>query len=177
MFQFYITFKGRTGNWIVSIVFMLVGALIDFYRPSIVQSSPDRGSVLLILHILGGVFLGLGLSIFLWMLVDLYLKYRNPEFRNTWYWWGSLIAPLLAAGFFAIPATLALPVILLLYLLGPGNILPVDPKDVTKNILIGLLFTVIGLLTLSLMYFTAKSMYKGRPTLQINKIKSKRIRE
>ena len=177
MFQFYISIKGRAANWVVSIVFILVGAMIDFYAPTIVQPSPDQGSILLILHILGGIFLGFGLSLFLWMLVDLYLKYRNPEFRNTWYWWGSLIAPLLAAGFFAIPATLAFPVILLLYLLRPGNTLPVDPRDIMKNILLGLLFTVIGLLTLSLMYFTAKSLYKGRPTPQIYIIKPKKIGE
>jgi hypothetical protein len=176
MWQFYFSIRGRAANWTVSIIFTLVGAVIDFFGPGIVQPSPDRGSIVLILQILGGVFLGLGLSIFLWMVVDLYLKYRNPEFRDQWYWWGSFIAPMLAAGLFAVPATLAFPVILLVYLLGPGNLLPVDPKDVTSNLLIGLLFTVVGLLTLGLMYLITKSTLKGRPTFQVNKIWSKSFR-
>jgi hypothetical protein len=177
MFQFYISLRGRAANWAVSIIFILVGALIDFYGPGIFQSSSYRAIIVLILQLLGGVFLGLGLSIFLWMAVDLYLKYRNPEFRDRWYWWGSFIAPMMAAGLFAVPATLAFPVILLVYLLGPGSLLPVNANDVTNNLVIGLLFTVFGLLTLGLMYLIAKSMLKGRPTFQKNKILSKTIRD
>jgi hypothetical protein len=176
LFQFYISFSGRAANWIVSIVFIIVGAVIDYFAPAMVQPSPDQGSIILIIHILGGVFLGLGISIFLWMLGDLYFKYRNPEFRILWYWWGGFIAPLLAAGLFAVPASLAFPVTLLIYLFGPGNLLPSNSKDMTNNLLVGFIFTVFGLLTLGLIYLIAKSSYKGRPTLQVNKIKSSRIK-
>ena len=61
MFGFQINIRGRTANWIGSIVFILLGSLIAFYLPTMVQPNADRNSLLLILRIFGGVFAGLGL--------------------------------------------------------------------------------------------------------------------
>lgn len=163
MFRFYIYLRGRPANWVVSIGFMLVGMVIAFYVPTIVQPSQDRHTILTILRILGGVFVGMGALIFLWMVVDLYLKFNHPERRDGWYWWGNFIGPLLAAGLFAVPATCMFPLMLLAYLFSPNILFSANSPDVTNNLVVGLIFSVVGLLSLALMYFVGRSMYRKRP--------------
>ena len=163
MFGFYVRIWGRPANWVVSIVFMLVGAIIFSFVPTILQPSPDRGPVLIILHIFGGIFFGLGSLIFLWMMGDAYFKFRHSPYRDTWYWWGNFIGPLLAAGLFAVPATFTFPLMLLAYLFSPNIFFPANSPDVTNNLVVGLIFSVVGLLSLTLMYFVGRSMYKKRP--------------
>jgi MFS family permease len=163
MFQFYISIRGRLANWIVSIVFMLVGGLIAVIVPALLQPSPDRGTVVLILRILGGVFLGLGLLIYVWMLGDWYLKSRDQETREKWYWWGNFLLPMLAAGLFAVPSILAFPVIFSFYLSRPNGLFPAGSLADSQNLMIGGIFSVAGLLALALMYFIGKAMLKSKP--------------
>jgi hypothetical protein len=166
MFRFYIGIRGRPANWVVSIVFMLVGGVIAFLGPSIVAPAPDRDTTVIILRILGGLFLGMGTLIFVWMVGDLYFKFRHPERRDAWYWWGNFIGPLLAAGLFAVPASLAFPLMFLAYLFRPNTFFPADSPDVANNLLVGLLFSVIGSLTLGFMYFLGRARYRSRPRRQ-----------
>lgn len=163
MFRFYIYLRGRPANWVVSIVFMLVGTVIAFYVPTSVQPSPDRHTILTILYILGGFFVGMGALIFLWMGIDLYLKFTHPERRDGWYWWGNFLGPLLAAGLFAVPAAFMFPLMLLAYLLGPNIFFPADSPNADNNLIVGLIFSIVGLLCLALMYFVGRSVYKKRP--------------
>jgi hypothetical protein len=163
MFRFYIGIRGRPANWLVSIVFMLVGGVIAFLAPPSVGPTPDRDTIIIILRILGGLFLGMGALIFVWMVGDLYLRFRDPERREVWYWWGSFIGPMLAAGLFAVPATLAFPLMFLAYLLRPNAFFPAGSPDAANNLLVGLIFSVVGLLGLALMYFVGRSIYRSRP--------------
>ena len=166
MFGFQINIRGRTANWIGSIIFILLGSVIVLFLPTIVQPTADRNSLLLILRIFGGVFAGLGLLILLWMLGDLYFKYKSPQYRQVWYWWGNfLIATLLPVGLFAVPATLAFPILFLAYLLAPNALFPAGFPDVANNLIVGLIFSVVGILALAGMFFVGRSMYRNRPRL------------
>lgn len=171
MFRFYMGIRGRPANWVVSIVFMLVGGVVAFLGPSIVAPTPDRETTVIILRILGSLFLGMGGLIFVWMVGDLYFKFRYPERRDAWYWWGNFIGPLLAAGLFAVPASLAFPLMFLAYLLRPNAFFPADSPDVANNLLVGLLFSVVGSLTLVFMYFLGRARYRSRPRRQHTKAK------
>ena len=169
MFGFHFEIRGRAANWVVSIVFMAVGGAIIFWLPGIMQPSPDRHTAWAITSILGGVFLGLGALIFVWMVGDLYLGLAQPEQRDIWYWWGSFVEPLAAAGLFAIPASLAFPAMLLAYLLRPNAFFPADSPDPSNNLIVGAVFSVVGLLVVVLIYFLGRSMYRRRPRLQRRK--------
>jgi hypothetical protein len=163
MFRFYIVFRGRLADWAVSIVFMLVGAVIAAFLPAIVRPSADRATAVILIRVVGGVFLGLGTSIFLWMVGDLYLKFRHPERRDAWYWWGNFVGPLLVAGLFAVPATLALPLMALAYALRPNIFFPPNPPGTANNLVVGAIFSAAGLLGLALMGLVGRSMYRNRP--------------
>jgi hypothetical protein len=97
------------------------------------------------------------------MVGDLYLKFWQPEYRDAWYWWGNFIGPLLAVGLFAVPATLAFPLLLVAYLLRPNVFFPASSPDVANNLIVGLIFSVIGCLCLALMYFVGRSRSRHRP--------------
>jgi hypothetical protein len=154
---------GKPGSWMVGIVFSAVGALIAFWMPSFIQPSPDRPTALLIVHILSGIFLGLGLIILAYMGIDLYLGWRRPEAREIWYYWASAVGPLLAASLFAVPASLAFPALLVVYLLRPNAIFPAGSSQATGNLLIGLLFSALGAGSLLLIYVLARNLYRNRP--------------
>jgi hypothetical protein len=166
MFRFYIVIRGRLADWAVSIVFMLVGAVVAFFLPAIVRPSADRDTVVTLIRVVGGVFLGLGTLIFLWMVGDQYFKFRHPEHRDTWYWWGNFVGPLVAAGLFAVPATLALPLMALAYVLRPNAFFPPNSPDAANNLIVGAIFSAIGLLGLALMGLVGRSMYRKRPRRQ-----------
>jgi hypothetical protein len=163
MFRFYVVIWGRLADWAVSIVFMLVGGAIAFLLPAIVRPSADRDIVVTLVRVVGGVFLGLGTLIFLWMVGDLYLKFRHPEHRDSWYWWGNFVGPLLATGLFAVPATLALPLMALAYALRPNALFPPNSPDPANNLIVGAIFSATGLLGLALIGLVGRSMYRRRP--------------
>jgi hypothetical protein len=163
MFRFYIVIRGRLADWAVSIVFMLVGAVVAFFLPAIARPSADRATVVTLIRVVGGVFLGLGTLIFLWMVGDLYFNFRHPEHRDTWYWWGNFVGPLLAAGLFAVPATLALPLMALAYVLRPNAFFPPNSPDAANNLIVGAIFSAVGLLGLALMGLVGRSTYRKRP--------------
>jgi hypothetical protein len=162
-FRFYVVIRGRPAEWVVSIVFMLVGAIVAFFLPAIVRPSADRDTAVTLIRVVGGVFLGLGTLIFLWMVGDLYFKFRHPEYRETWYWWGNFVGPLVAAGLFAVPATLALPLMALAYALRPNAFFPPNSPDAANNLVVGAIFSAVGLLCLALMGLVGRSMYRKRP--------------
>jgi hypothetical protein len=141
---------------------MLAGAIIAFYLPAIVRSSPDRGTAVTLIRVVGGVFLGLGMLIFLWMVGDLYLKFRHPERRDAWYWWGNFVGPLAAAGLFAVPATLALPLMALAYALRPNAFFPPNSPGAGNNLIVGAIFSAAGLLGLALMVVVGRATYRNR---------------
>jgi hypothetical protein len=166
MFRFYIVIRGRLADWAVSIVFMLVGAVVAFFLPAIVRPSADRDTAVTLIRVVGGVFLGLGTLILLWMVGDLYFRFRHSEYRDTWYWWGNFVGPLVAAGLFAVPATLALPLMALAYVFRPNAFFPPNSPDAANNLIVGAIFSAVGLLGLALMGLVGRSMYRKRPRRQ-----------
>lgn len=163
LWGFYVYVTGRPASWIVSIVFIVVGFLIAFFLPSAFRSGQDATVAGLLVRVLGGVFLVLGLLILCWMLADLYLSIKNPDIREAWYWWGNFLVGLLAAGLFAVPSTLAFPVILLFYLTRPNGLFPAGSTDPLNNLGVGFLFSLLGLLSLAMILLIARPLYAQRP--------------
>ncbi len=154
---FYIYARGRSANWIVSVVFMLVGLLIAIALPPIIRPMPDRDVVVLIVRLLGGIFFILGLVIFASMMFDAVLASEGPEVRDRWYRSSKLVLSLIAAGLFAIPATMAFPIMMLAYLSRPNGLFPINDPNPLNNLVVGLVFSVVGVLALGLMVVAARS--------------------
>jgi len=100
--------------------------------------------------IIGIPFLALGIFILLLLFYSLYLKLAHPENYETWLWWINFIGGLAGALTFAIPSTLALPILLLVEMDG-------------EALLIGALFSVIGLAVTIGIWFVARKQYRERP--------------
>ncbi len=163
LFRFWISVTGRPAAWIVSVVFILVGAVITIFLPPMVEPSRDRETIIVLLRLLGGVFFCLGVAVFLWMLADWYLGRVDSPLRERWFWWGNFLAGMISAGLFSIPATLMFPAMLAAYLLRPNALFPNDQTDVANNLWVGAIFSVFGTLGLGMMYLVGRDYYRNRP--------------
>jgi hypothetical protein len=160
---FWIQITGRPAAWIVGIVFSIVGGLILVFGPSLTSTAQDVGTAHMAVRILGVVFLGLGILVLAAMVVDLVLLARGSPRRDTYFWWFNFLCGLLAAGLFAIPATLIFPLMLIAYVLRPNGLFPVDARNDSNNLFVGLIFTLFGLGALLLMLFAGRAVYRNRP--------------
>lgn len=124
-FSWYHEFRGAARFWIAALVFALAGMAFT------VAGALVEPFFLLI----GLPFLGLGLLILALLVYGLNLKRQNPERYQDWLWWVNFIGGLAGALLFAVPSTLALPILLLLDL-------------PTETLWIGALFSVIGVASL-----------------------------
>ena len=125
--------------WIAALVFILAGGAFTAV-----------GALVKRFFLLIGIpFLSLGVFILILLIYSLYLKLAHPENYYAWLWWVNFIGGLVGALTFALPSTLALPILLLAGTTG-------------KNILIGALFSVIGMGTLVVIWFVARKQYGGR---------------
>jgi hypothetical protein len=163
MFGFYVSVRGKAANWIVGIVFSIIGGLIAFVLPPLFSQGENGAVAAVLLRVLGGVFLFFGIVNLALMLGYLALKAKSPPLHETWYWWGNFLGGLLAAGLFAVPATLAFPALLLAYLLRPNVFFPANAPEALQNLWVGALFSVVGIGVLLMMYFIGRAYYRGRP--------------
>lgn len=92
----------------------------------------------------------------LWMCGDLILKYRNPSFREKWFWWGNFLLGIAGALSFAVPAILVAPAMILFPAWFANN-------SAFEKILLGGIFFATGLLTFAALFFIGREMYKERP--------------
>ncbi len=162
--SFYISIRGKAANWAVGIVFSILGVLIAVFLPPLFSPGEDGAFAVVFLRILGAVFLFFGGVNLVLMLGYLVLKANSPPLHETWYWWGNFLGGLLAAGIFAVPATLAFPAFFLAYLLRPNVFFPAGTPAALQNLWIGALFSVVGIGVLLMMYFIGRAYYRGRPT-------------
>lgn len=153
---FYYSFTPRQAGWIVGIAFTLIGLLVILFLPSLFASSREDNRVVPFIWLLGGIFLAIGVSSLVLMIGDANLQRRNSALRKKWFWWGNLVIGVLGVLFFALPATLVLPVMLLAPTLFP-------PDTSSKNLFLGALFSGIGLLILLALYFIVRRKIQQRP--------------
>ncbi len=157
--SFWIELREAAKLWVASTGFLIVGALIAFALPNVVQpSEQSREAALFALRALGGTFILLGFAVFLPMLASLFFA---PEQRETWHWWINFIGGLLGALAFAVPAALMFPVFFFAYLMRPNVLVPNDAVA-TNNLGIAALFSVIGLAVLALLFFVGRKMVREK---------------
>ena len=103
---------------------------------------------LIAVQLLGWTFLLLGLLVLLPMLFTLHIRRSDRERERVWHWWINFIGGLAGALVFAVPATLIFPMMWFGYLTRPNILFPagVDPA---KNLWLGALFSLVGLVTLA----------------------------
>jgi len=163
MAGFYVEIRGRAAIWIGGLLFTLVGSVITFLAPQFLQSTQDASAVRLILVGLGGIFLLFGLGSLGVGVGDLVLSRTNPTARRQWMWWGNFLLGIGAAAVFAVPSSLAFPLLLVAYLLRPNAIFPSPLPDANGNLTVGLIFTLVGFLTLAMIVWVARVALKSRP--------------
>jgi hypothetical protein len=163
MSAFYVEVRGRAAIWIGGLIFTFVGAIITFLAPQMLKPGQDASAIRLILIALGGVFLLFGLGSLGVGIGDLVLSYTKPMARRHWMWWGNFLLGMGAAAVFAVPSSLAFPLLLAAYILRPNAIFNSRAPDTNGNLTIGLIFTLVGLLTLALMVWLGRKSLKRRP--------------
>ena len=138
--NWYHELKGAAAFWIAALLFILVGGAFTAVGVEAEE----------IFLIIGISFLCLGALILILLIYSLYLKLAHPENYETWLWWVNFIGGLAGALTFAVPSTLALPILLLMGMDG-------------QTIWIGTLFSVVGLAVLVGIWFVARKQYRERP--------------
>lgn len=163
MAGFYFEVRGRAAIWIGGLIFTLIGGVITFLAPQLLKPAQDASAIRLILIGLGGVFLLFGLGSLGVGVGDLVLAITNPPMRRQWMWWGNFLLGMGAAAVFAVPSSLAFPLLFAAYLFRPNAIFPSRAADTNGNLTVGLIFTLVGLLTLAVMVWMARKSLKHRP--------------
>jgi hypothetical protein len=163
MAGFYIEVRGRAAIWIGGLIFTLVGGVITFLAPQLLKSGQDAPAIRLILIGLGGVFLLFGLGSLGVGVGDMVLALTNPPARRHWMWWGNFLLGMGAAAVFAVPSSLAFPLLFIAYMLRPNAIFPTPAPNTNGNLTVGLVFSLVGLLTLALMAWVGRIALKSRP--------------
>jgi len=143
---------GRTARlWVAPIVFTVIGVLV-FLLPRWIsqeQSGADA-EVAWVCGFLGLVFAGLGLPILGLMIAGRLTGRGVGANKDYWESQVELLGGLLGALAFAVPATFVLPGMWLLSRTRPDLFSPAEFKD---DFLVGLLFTVLGLVSLLALWF------------------------
>lgn len=163
MSGFYVEVRGRKAIWIGGLLFTLVGGIITFLAPQMLTPGQDTPVIRLILIALGGIFLLFGLGSLGVGIGDLVLALTKPMARQRWMWWGNFLLGMGAAAVFAVPSSLAFPLLFTAYILRPNAIFPSQVPDANGNLTVGLVFSLIGLLTLAVMVWMARKSLKQRP--------------
>jgi drug/metabolite transporter (DMT)-like permease len=134
------TFKGAARFWIAALVFIVVG--IAFVVVGILGEE--------LFLFIGTPFLFLGTVVLALLAFSLYIRLRHPEDHDAWLWWVNFVGGLSGALLFSIPSMLALPILLL-----------VSEDD--EALLVGAVFSVIGLATTIVVGMLARRQVRGRP--------------
>lgn len=141
----------------------LVGLLIAFFLPPVLRQGPDRETLVMLAETVGAGAMLLGVLWFLWSLVDLYVSTYWPQYRTAWHFWGNVIAGSVALAFFAVPAALAFPLVLVAHLFRPNAIFPTDAVTPVNALLLAFLLSGVGLACLGFVFSVISTKYGTRP--------------
>ena len=139
MIGWYGELEGAAEYWIASLTFCLVGGVFTAVGA---LTEP-------FFLFIGLPFLGLGLFILVLLIYSLYLKVKHPEKYPGWLWWVNFIGGLAGALLFAVPSTLALPILLLV-------------NVPSETIWVGALFSAIGAVSLIGIGLIARWQYNNK---------------
>lgn len=126
-------------------------------------AATDAGSAIGVLRALGAAFLGLGGVILLMWPIGREIERALPQNAPVWEWWVNFVGGVLGAALFAIPATLLVPLMLLLYFDRPNWAYPDPDAGLWPNGYLGLLFGGAGLISLVALVLMGRTSYKSRP--------------
>ena len=138
--HWYREIRGAAAYWLATLIFILVG--IAFVAVGVAEEE--------IFLFVGIPFLCLGIAVLVLLIYSLYLKLKHPENYETWLWWINFIGGLAGALTFSVPSTLVLPILLL-----------VEGDD--ETVVIGAVFSVIGLGVTIAVGLLARRQYQRRP--------------
>lgn len=136
IFKNSITLHARI--WIGTIVFLLCG--IAFTIVGIIEEE--------LFLAIGLPILGIGLLATTLAVISLRISFTQPQNTEAFNWWLHFIAGMAGMFLFSIPSMFALPVVLVID----------DDKA-----LLGVLFSIVGLILTVVMSFIAIRMYKKKP--------------
>ncbi len=163
----YTTYYVRSASWLVAILFLLISLLIVLLIPPVVRDGPDHETLVLFVHIIAGVFAALGIFFLVGWLGDWYFEAYFPFYRPIWTFWYTFIGGLFAAGMFAVPAALALPILVFVYWLRPNVFFSASDMLSANGILAALFLSAIGLSCLGSLISWAVPRYRTRPVVEI----------
>ncbi|HPS59192.1 MAG TPA: DUF3592 domain-containing protein [Spirochaetota bacterium] len=124
-------------------------------NPEDVSFTTDLSVMSFEFKIPGLIVLVLGAAVFLLIMVSLLIKRKSPQNENTFFWWINFTGGMTGALVFAIPSMFIYPI----FTLFPENI-----KQQAQNTSILLpIFTIVGILVSIVIFFIARSQYRGRP--------------
>lgn len=159
----YSQFADRTTSGLVSILFLSIGFLMVLLIPPNLRVGPDRGTLVLLIYLVGGLMVALGSFFLMGVLGDMYLGLYAPAFRPVWSFWYNFIGSLFAAALVAIPAALAFPVMFVGYLTPPNMLFPSNAGLLPNTLLMAWLFSVIGVTCLVFIISVGNEKYRSRP--------------
>jgi hypothetical protein len=125
--------------------------------------SKEAQEVMLVLKILGYIFLTLGLLVFVPLVAGLHVGKHHPEKLPALYWWINFLGGLMGALAFALPSSLALPGLYLAYLRRPNMLFEGGDTFGSTHLMLGIIFSALGVLVLVALWFVARWQLRGRP--------------
>ncbi|MGE5265544.1 MAG: hypothetical protein ACM3S0_19380 [Acidobacteriota bacterium] len=163
----YGIYRPRSASWLASILFFLTGVLIVLLVPPIIQIGPDHDAQVLWVHVIAGIFAGLGIFYLIGWMGDWYFERYYSFYRPVWTFWYTYIGGLFAAALFAIPLALAFPVLLSTYFLRPNVYFAADSILSVNSTMAALLISAIGISCVVYRLFWAVDKYRARPIVRI----------
>jgi len=145
--------------WAASVVFVVLGTLLAFAAPPLLESPGQDEAVPLVTRTLGGTFLVLGLVVLLPMLLS--LRLADPASRKRFHWWINFVGGLLGALAFGVPAALAFPVMFVAYQRGLASLDPND-ADAAHNLAIAAVFSLSGVVVLVALFVVARRLLRTK---------------
>lgn len=157
--------RGPGKYWLAGGVFAGIGLLVGFVLPPIAltQPAPDEGVPLGLLRTLGAAFLTLGGVTLLMAALSPEIERAAPRNAAVWEWWMEFVGGALGAAMFAVPATLILPLMFVLYLDRPNWAFPDPEATFWPDGYLGVLFTGLGLISVAALIFLGRHSYRRRP--------------
>lgn len=163
----YGIYHPRSTSWLASVLFLLTSFMIVLLVPPIIQIGPDHDTQVLWVHIIAGMIGGLGIFYLVGWLGDWYFERYYSFYRPVWTFWYTYIGGLFAAALFAIPPTLAFPVLISTYFLRPNAFFSADSTLSVNSTLGALFFSAIGISCIVYRLFWAVDKYRTRPVVRI----------
>lgn len=156
---------GPRKYWLAGSVFAGIGLLTALVIPAVLDArATDVNAVPLgPLRALGGAFLTLGGVTLLMAALIPEVERAAPHNAEVWEWWIDFVGGLLGAAMFGVPASLVFPLVAFLYIDRPNWAFPDPGATFCPHGAVALLFTGVGLVTLTALVHLGRTAYQRRP--------------